>query len=83
MRILVATDGSPAGIAAVKFGAKLARADGQLIVVTVEPNGVETASRRGSDAQKVLESAARHLRNRPRHADSTSFARVAPTRCPR
>ena len=61
MRILVATDGSPAGIAAVKFGAKLTRPDGQLIVLTVETNG--GAPHPGSDAQKVLKSAARHLRN--------------------
>ena len=62
MRIMVATDGSPAGVAAVKFGARLARVDGQLIVVTVEQNGVGKASRGGSEAQKVLERAARRLR---------------------
>jgi nucleotide-binding universal stress UspA family protein len=63
MRIMVATDGSPAGVAAVKFGARLARVDGQLIVVTVEQNGVGKASRGGSEAQKVLERAARRLRH--------------------
>ena len=63
MRILVATAGSPAGIAAVKFGAKLTRPDGQLIVVTVESNGAGAAPHSGSEAQKVLESAARHLHN--------------------
>ena len=63
MRILVATDGSPAGIAALKFGAKLTRPDGQLIVLTVEANGAGVAPQPGLDAQKVLKSAARHLRN--------------------
>jgi nucleotide-binding universal stress UspA family protein len=63
MRILVATDGSPAGIAALKFGAKLTRPDGQLIVLTVEANGASAAAHPGSGAQKVLEKAARHLRN--------------------
>ena len=41
MRVLVATDGSRAGVAAVKFAARLAHGnpDGRLIVLTVEPNG--------------------------------------------
>ena len=39
MRVLVATDGSRAGVAAVKFAARLAHGDrdGRLIVLTVEP----------------------------------------------
>ncbi|MET0618912.1 MAG: universal stress protein [Thermoanaerobaculia bacterium] len=61
MRILVATDGSPAGIAALKFGAKLTRPDGQLIVLTVEANGAG-AAHPGPTAQEVLKGAARHLR---------------------
>jgi CubicO group peptidase (beta-lactamase class C family) len=53
MRILVATDGSRAGIAALKFGARLTRPGGQLIVLTVESNG-EAASGRAPVARKVL-----------------------------
>jgi nucleotide-binding universal stress UspA family protein len=58
MRILVATDGSRAGVAAVKFAAKLTRtnAQGQLIVLTVNSNGGGNAASR-----KVIERAARML----------------------
>jgi len=58
MKILVATDGSRAGVAAVKFASKLAGADkaSQVIVVTVDSNGNS-----GAQAQKVLEAAARHM----------------------
>ena len=58
MKILVATDGSRAGLAAVKFAAKLAGGDrgSRVIVLTVESNGSS-----GAGAQKVLEAAARHM----------------------
>ena len=59
MRILVATDGSKAGAAAVRFAAKLT--DGhpasRLIVLTVDSHGA-------ADAQRVLDGAARQLRGR-------------------
>ena len=63
MRVLVATDGSRAGVAAVKFAARLARGDrdGQLMVLTVEPNGGGARRSRGPEAQKVLDGAARQL----------------------
>lgn len=67
MRILVATDGSRAGIAALKFAARLATGDpkAQLVVLTVDPSpngGPPGKGGRRSDAQKALESAARHVR---------------------
>ncbi len=69
MRILVATDGSRAGIAAVKFAARLADGgrSGQLIVVTVDSNG--SAPKAGSaGAQKVLEGAVRQVGRGSRQA---------------
>ena len=62
MKILVATDGSRAGIAAVRFASKLAtgNAESELIVLTV----YSSASGRREDAQKVLGDAARHIRRR-------------------
>ena len=64
MRVLVATDGSRAGAAAVKFAARLARGDrnGRLMVLTVEPNGGGPRGARGPEAQKVLDGVARKLR---------------------
>ena len=64
MRVLVATDGSRAGVAAVKFAARLAHGDrdGRLIVLTVEPNGGGPRGARGPEAQKVLDGVARKLR---------------------
>lgn len=70
MRILVATDGSKAGNAAVRFAAKLATANprNRLIVLTVD---ADAASGNGSarsphpahpEAGKVLAGAARQLR---------------------
>jgi len=58
MKILVATDGSRAGVAAVKFASKLAGGDrdNRVIVLTVESNGGS-----GAGAQKVLEAAARQM----------------------
>ncbi len=65
MRILVATDGSRAGVAAVKFAAKLAVGDrdSQLIVLTVDANGAvpSKGARRSAQAEKVLEGAARQV----------------------
>ncbi len=67
MRVLVATDGSRAGVAAVKFAARLARGDrdGRLMVLTVEPNGGGARRARGPEAQKVLDDVARRLRGGP------------------
>ena len=61
MRILVATDGSRAGDAAVKFAAKLTQSDprNELIVLTVQ-NG---AGRDRSD--HILAAAARKLKGKP------------------
>jgi nucleotide-binding universal stress UspA family protein len=65
MRILVATDGSRAGIAAVKFASKVAVGDrdSQLFVLTVDANGSsgKAGSRRSADAEKVLQGAARQV----------------------
>ena len=65
MRILVATDGSRAGIAAVKFAAKLADGDrgSQLIVLTVDSNGSspKPGPAGSAGAQKVLAGAARQV----------------------
>jgi nucleotide-binding universal stress UspA family protein len=63
MRVLVATDGSRAGVAAVKFAARLACGDrdGRLMVLTVEPNGGGGRRSHGPEAQKVLDGAARQL----------------------
>jgi nucleotide-binding universal stress UspA family protein len=69
MRILVATDGSRAGVAALKFAARLADSDrkAQLVVLTVDPSGNGGPPPKGgrrSDAQKALDGAARHVRRR-------------------
>jgi len=69
MRILVATDGSRAGVAALKFAARLADGDrkAQLVVLTVDPSGNGARPRkdgRRNDAQQALDSAARHVRRR-------------------
>jgi len=63
MRVLVATDGSRAGVAAVKFAARLARGnrDGRLMVLTVEANGGGPRRARGPEAQKVLGGVPRKL----------------------
>jgi nucleotide-binding universal stress UspA family protein len=64
MKILVATDGSRAGVAAVKFAAKLAGADrgSRVIVLTVDSNGSSgRPGPAGTGAQKVLEAAARQM----------------------
>ena len=59
MKILVATDGSRAGDAAVRFAAKLTdgHAHGRLVVLTVD-------SQSPPDSQRVLDTAARRLRGR-------------------
>lgn len=69
MKILVATDGSLAGIAAVKFASSLATDHGgsELIVLTVYANaGTDVAGPNGSgtrkEAERVLEGAARKMR---------------------
>ena len=72
MKILVATDGSKAGEAAVRFASRLAAGPGaRLLVVSVDP--VDSAPTepaapggrsRARDAKRVLEAAARQLRGR-------------------
>lgn len=69
MKILVATDGSRAGIAAVRFASRLATNHGEseLIVLTVYSSaGAAAAPANGSgrrkEAQKVLGDAARQMR---------------------
>ncbi len=71
MKILVATDGSRAGGAAVKFASKLAANHGgsELIVLTVYASpGAAAAGTNGSgrrkDAERVLGDAARDMRRR-------------------
>ena len=71
MKILVATDGSRAGLAAVKFASKLAtdHAGGELIVLTVYASaGTAAVGTNGSgprkDAERVLGDAARKVRRR-------------------
>jgi nucleotide-binding universal stress UspA family protein len=71
MKILVATDGSRAGVAAVKFASNLAADHGrnELIVLTVYASAATTApGTNGSgprkEAQKVLGEAAREIRRR-------------------
>jgi nucleotide-binding universal stress UspA family protein len=73
MKIVVATDGSPASVAAVKFAAKLADSDAntELIILTVDshlaPDSSSKAAHSPADAQRVLKGAARHVReNRAR-----------------
>jgi nucleotide-binding universal stress UspA family protein len=70
MKVMVATDGSPAGSAALKFGARLARLDPSvaLTVVTVSPqDGAPGPSAGGSSrpspppADRAMSSAARTL----------------------
>lgn len=67
MKVLVATDGSKAGDAAVRFAARLVKADpkSNLIVLTVE-NGSVTGH-----SERVLAAAARKLRGK-----SARFHRV-------
>ena len=70
MKVMVATDGSPAGAAALRFGARLARLDSSvsLTVVTVasrnwhggHPRGV-TPSEDGARVNRTMTSAARTL----------------------
>ncbi len=69
MKILVATDGSRAGVAAVKFAARLATGDrtAELIVLTVDSNGA-SAKAQAAGSQKVLENAARQVGRRGRPA---------------
>lgn len=61
MKVLVATDGSKAGDAAVRFAAKVVKADprNKLIVLTVE-NGAGSGQ-----ADRILAAAARKLGKRP------------------
>ena len=61
MRILVATDGSRAGDAAVRFAAKLVQSDpkSRLIVLTVDNGYGPTRS------DRILAAAARKLRGKP------------------
>lgn len=69
MRILVATDGSRAGVAAVKFAATLAVSDrdSELVVLTVDSNGT-SGSAEPTGAQTILANAARLLGNGGREA---------------
>jgi nucleotide-binding universal stress UspA family protein len=69
MKILVATDGSRAGVAAVRFASKLAAHNrgSELVVLTVYASaGAAAARTNGSgkrqEAQRVLDDAARSLR---------------------
>ena len=66
MKILVATDGSRAGDAAVRFAAKLATRSprNRLIVLTVDASGQNGSTRLQPDAARVLAGAARQLRGR-------------------
>jgi nucleotide-binding universal stress UspA family protein len=71
MRILVATDGSRAGAAAVKFASKLVATKGgsELIVMTVYASAGTPAERTGGsgrrkEAERVLGDAAREMRRR-------------------
>jgi nucleotide-binding universal stress UspA family protein len=68
MRILVATDGSKAGGAAVRFAAKLATGDprSRLVVLTVEaPSDDGARTKDHAEAERVLAGAARQLRGQP------------------
>jgi len=58
MKVMVATDGSPAGAAALRFGARLARLDPSvaLVVVTVTPDDPDQAR-----ARRTMTSAERAL----------------------
>ncbi len=68
MKIVVATDGSRASAAAVKFAAKLAGANsgGELVVLTVDPGAASASPARSgrslSEAERVLKGAARQVR---------------------
>jgi nucleotide-binding universal stress UspA family protein len=70
VRILVATDGSKAGNAAVRFAAKLANGNSRsrLIVLTVDSNAAARESTGPPDshpeAERVLAGASRQLRGR-------------------
>lgn len=61
MRVMVATDGSPAGAAALKFGARLARLDPAvaLTIVTVSPEHPQPDE--NAQAKEILTSAAKAL----------------------
>lgn len=69
MKIVVATDGSRASVAAVKFAAKLADADprAELVVLTVDSKAAGPPAktvRFPSEAERVLKGAARQVRER-------------------
>ncbi len=66
MKVLVATDGSRASLAALKFASSLVDGqDHELVVLAVHANGAKAGSRTGGlerfQAQRVLEDAARVL----------------------
>ena len=69
MKIVVATDGSRASAAALKFAAKLADADSgaELVVLTVDSRAEKRSPARNgrspSEAERVLTWAARRVRN--------------------
>ena len=67
VRILVATDGSKAGDAAVRFAAKLATSNRQnrLIVLTVDAAGPNGSKKLHPVSEQVLVGAARQLRGCP------------------
>ncbi len=67
MRILVATDGSRAGNAAVRFAAKLATRNprNRLIVITVDAASNKGSARLQPESGWVLAGAARQLRGHP------------------
>ena len=67
MKVLVATDGSKAGDAAVRFAAKLTSANpkNRLIVLTVDSTGNDGPGRKPGDSDRVLADAARKLRGQP------------------
>jgi len=85
MTVMVATDGSPAGAAALRFGARLARLDSSvaLVVVTVTPE--EGHARHASDeddgagrarARRTMTSTARALAREGIHADVLQVPRL-------
>lgn len=85
MTVMVATDGSPAGAAALRFGARLARLDPSvaLVVVTVTPEDGHVRHASGDDAgavgreraRRAMTSAARALTRQGIHADVQLVAR--------
>ena len=64
MKIVVATDGSRASAAAVKFAAKLANGDpgSELVVLTVDSGNPGRTGRSPGEAERVLKGAARQVR---------------------